>query len=234
MPMEDFKRIVDTLKVPVAIADAGGEILFANAAFAQVVGLDPRSVAGVALAVLFAAGDQKRIQQNVMRVGEGKAASAFADAELADAGRWVQVSFQPALDAKDKAVGVIAVLQDIGPQRETESALNLLSARLLAVAEGSPVALMIENAEGEIELANEPFCRLLGLESAPQSLTGVVIEEALAASAAIDRKALARALKKPRDPASIALRSGEGRALALERQPIMLGEAPAGAVWSTR
>ena len=234
MPAEDFRRIVETLKVPVAIADARGDIVFGNAAFAQAVGLDPRSLAGVALASLFAATDQKRIQQNVVRVGEGKAASAFADAELADAGRWVQVSFQPALDAKDKPAGVVAVLQDIGPQRETESALNLLSARLLAVAEGTPAALMIENAEGEIELANEPFCRALALESAPQSLTGVAVDEALAGSAAIDKKALARALKKPGDPASFSLRTADGRALTLERQPIALGDTPAGAVWGTR
>ena len=68
-------------------------------------------------------------------VGEGKAASAFVDAELEsrDRGaRWVQIAFQPSLNARDKAAGVVAVLHDIGPLRDTEQALNLSAARLLA------------------------------------------------------------------------------------------------------
>jgi PAS domain-containing protein len=32
MPIEDFRRIVESLKLPVAIADAKGRVVFANAA----------------------------------------------------------------------------------------------------------------------------------------------------------------------------------------------------------
>ena len=38
-----------------------------------------------------------------------------------------------------------------------------------AIAEASPAATMVETGSGEIEVANEAFCRLLGIESAPQS-----------------------------------------------------------------
>ena len=237
MVSEDFKRIVDSLKIPVAIADAKGVVLFANNAFAQHIGQWRGTIANASLATLFFAGDQKRIQQNIARVGEGKAASAFVDAGvgMGDAPeRWVQISFQPLLDTRDKAAGVIAVLTDIGPQRETELALNLAAARLLALAEASPVAAMIENAQGEIELANEPFCRLLGIESAPQSLTGVPVEEALARSPLVDAKALARARKNPAKSANLALRLPDGRTVTLERQPIVLDDQPGGAVWATQ
>jgi PAS domain S-box-containing protein len=221
----------------VAIADAKGAILFANNAFSLLTGQWRGALANVSLASLFAPGDQKRIQQNIARVGEGKAASAFVDAQLGagtDAEHWVQIAFQPALDPRDKAAGVIAVLQDIGPQRETEQALNLSAARLLALAEASPVAAMIENALGEVELANEPFCRLLGLESAPQSLTGMPVFEALARSPMIDPKVLERARKKADPALSLALRLPSGRATVLERQPIVVDDKPSGAVWGTR
>jgi PAS domain S-box-containing protein len=233
MVTDDFKRILDSLKIAVAIADAKGAILFANHAFAQLSGQWRGSLANISLASLFSGADQKRIQQNIARVGEGKAASAFVDAAIGE-GRWVQIAFQPALDMRDKAAGVIAVLQDIGPQRETEHALNLSAARLLALAEASPVAAMIENAQGEIELANEPFCRLLGLESAPQSLIGVPVFDALARSPMLDAKALERARKKPDAAASLTLRLPSGRATVLERQPIALDDKASGAVWGPR
>jgi PAS domain S-box-containing protein len=200
---EDFKRIVESLPVPVALADASGAIVFANAAFSAATGHWQGEIAS--LAAPFAEGDRKRIGQAIARVAEGKSASVVLDLSLAD-GRWMQLTLSPSLAARDKPAGVVALLQDIGSQRDTETALNLSAARLLALAEATPVAAMVENANGEIELANEAFCRLLGLESAPQSLTGVAAAETLA-------------------------RSKKG-AKALERQPIMLDDVDSGALWT--
>jgi PAS domain S-box-containing protein len=237
MAIDDFKRIIDSLKIAVAVADTKGAILFANSAFTELAGRERGALNNVSLASLFSAGNQKRIQQNIARVGDGKAASAFVDAELDTAAggeHWVQIALQPALDLRDKAAGVIAVLHDIGPQRETEAALNLAGARLLALAEAAPVAAMIENAQGEIELANEGLCRLLDINSAPQSLTGLPVHDALARSALIDKKALDKARKKPAEAISFALRRADGRSVTLERQPIVLDDAACGAVWVTR
>src|SRR5260221_26996 len=83
---------------------------------------------------------------------------------------------------------------------------RVAAGRLIALAEASPIAAMLENAKGEVELANDAFGRLLGLEVAPQSLTGVPVEEALRG---IDRK-------------------------ALERQPIVVDGEPGGALWTAR
>src|SRR5512140_2846019 len=223
MIADDFKRIVESLGVPMAIADARGAIAFANLAFAKFTRREAGALANVSLASLFSAGDRKRIQQNIARVGEGKAASAFVDAQLdADAGPWVQIAFQPASDGRDKAAGVIAVLQDIGAQRDTENALNLATARLLALAESSRRAVLIENSTGEIELANQALCDLLAIESAPQSLTGMPVYEALARSNALEAKALDKARKKADPAASLAVKVPDGRALQLQRQEILI------------
>ncbi|MEP7070541.1 MAG: PAS domain-containing protein, partial [Usitatibacter sp.] len=232
MASDDFKRVIGSLKVAVAIADAKGAIAFANEAFTQTTASERGALAGVSLASLFSEDDRKRIQQNITRVGEGKAASAFVDAQLDGTGeRWVQIAFQPALDTRDKAAGVIAVLHDIGPQRETEAALNLATARLLALAESSRRAVLIENSAGEIELANEALCGLLDVKSAPQSLTGMPVADALARSPLIDAKALEKWRRKPDPAASFALKLPGGRTVTLKRQPIIFDEAPAGAVW---
>jgi PAS domain S-box-containing protein len=210
MATEDFRRIFESLRVPVAGADAAGAIAFANAAFAELAGPRDSALPGTDFALLFAAADRKRLLQNIARVGEGKSASASIEARLArDESRWTSVSLQPWLDSRDNASGVIAIVQDIGAQREREAALDLAIARLLALAEASPAAMMVETGTGEIEVANEAFCRLLSLESAPQSLSGVAVDAALARSPHFD-------------------------AATLERHPVIVDEQSAGAVWTSR
>ena len=235
MPSDDFNRIFETLRVPVVITDAQGAISSANSAFVELAAQDMRTLPGTDLAALFAADDRRRLQQNIARVGEGKAASAMFDAQLSPHGtirRWVSVALQPARDAREKAAGVIAIVQDIGAQRETDEALNLVTARLLALAESSPVAAMIETAVGDIELVNDAFCRLLRLESAPQSLSGLPVLEALARSPLVDEKALDKLRKKPSAAASLVLAQDGGRTLTLERTPLVVEGEFAGAVWS--
>jgi len=234
MSTEDFRRIVETLRIAVAIADAKGVVAFANPAFVQLAGDPDHGVAGQALPAFFHKDDAKRVQQNVTRIVEGKTASALIDARVASGGGWVQLSMQPALDSREKPAGIVAVLHDIAGQRETESALNLTTAQLMALVEASPNAALIENSAGEVELVNEAFCRLLGLESAPQSLLGLPAVEVIGRSKAVDAKAMAQVHRKPDAVASIALSRPEGQAATLERQPLMVDEAPAGALWSSR
>jgi PAS domain S-box-containing protein len=235
MPIEDFKRIVESLRLPVAIADAKGAIVFANGSLVQLLGRPAKGLLGTPLAELFAAGDQKRVQQNIERVSAGKAGSSFVDAELAGKAKgpqWVQAALQPALDKGDKPAGVIAVLQDIGLQRETEEALNLLTARLLALTDSVPAALMIETAPGDVELVNDAFCRLLDIDSAAQSLSGLGVREVLERSPLVDPKTLGRIGKHPLEKASVPVKLADGSVVRLERQPIMVEDVHAGAVWA--
>jgi PAS domain S-box-containing protein len=212
MPSEDFRRIVESLRIAVAITDPQGVVAFANPAFAHLTGRGARAVTGIALPSLFRSEDARRVEQNLARIAERKTASALLEVRVAAAGQeqWVQLALQPALDARDRPAGVVASLQDIATLRETENALTLSAARLLALAESSPAAALIENSAGEVEIVNDAFCRLLGIDLAPQSLLGLAVADVLAKA-------------KPRDAAS-----------ALERQPIAVDGEPAGALWTSR
>src|SRR5512141_169660 len=223
MAGEDFKRIFETLHVAVAVTDPAGLVTRANAAFANLAGGDVAVFSGTDIASFFAADDRERVRQNVLRVAGGKAASGFLEAALVagDERHWVSVALQPALDARGKPEGVLAVLHDIDAQRETDDALNLVTARLLALGDVLPVGMLIETAPGDIELVNEAFCRLLCLDSAPQSLSGLNVYEAFARSAAIDRGALEQARRAPREAASFILKLEGGRTIALGREPIV-------------
>jgi len=233
MASEDFQRIIESLRIAVAIADSGGIVAFANPAFSQLADMPGKPAAGSSLPSLFHPGDAKRVHQNVVRIAEGKTASALLDVRTAASASWVQLALQPALDARDKPAGIIATLHDIAPQRETESALNLSAARLLALTEASPNAALIENSAGEVELVNEAFCHLLGIDSAPQSLLGLPALEVVGRSAHVDREALAAASHQPAQPASIPIARENGPPIVLDRQPVLVDEEPAGALWSS-
>jgi len=234
MASDDFRRIFDSLRAAVAVTDAHGAIAFANAAFVELAAQDARTLPGVELAALFVPQDRKRLQQNIARVGEGKAASAFLDARLSPHGtftRWVSLGFQPWIPQGDKAAGVIATLHDIGPQRETEAALNLVNARLMALADASPLPVLVETEPGDIELVNEAFCTLMGLDSAPQSLSGLAVRDVLKRSPHIDANALQRVLAKG---GKLALKRADGTPVTLERHAIAAEGEPGGALWTTR
>lgn len=230
MAVEDFKRIVEGLGVAVAVTDAQGTMAFANAALVQMIG-GAQPIAGATLPGLFVEGDRKRIQQNLQRIAEGKTASAVSEARLSGAKeRWVEVLLQPALDARDKPSGAIAVVRDIAERRETEGALSLAGSRLFALTEATAQAVMIENAAGDIEIANEAFCRLLGLDSAPQSLLGVSAPEVFARSKRVESKAIEKARKK-KEGTEVSVRLEEGGEAVLLRLPIAGDDRPGGALW---
>jgi PAS domain S-box-containing protein len=236
MAQEDFRRVVESLRVAVAVADGRGNLLFVNDALAEMAGAEPREMSERLLAELFRASDRRRIAQTLARVADGKAAFAFADAPLVTADlseRWVQVGFQATPDSHGKG-GVVAVFQDIGTQRETEAALNLLTARLIALAEHSAVATLIETAPGDIELVNVPFIGLLGLDSAPQSLSGLPVKDVLSRSERIDARALGAALRSTEEVATLTLHTPDAGAVELERHPLVVDDEPAGAVWTAR
>ena len=208
MAPEDFKRIVESIRIPVAVADPQGSIVFGNETFAQLVGRTPRELPGVSLGSLFADTDRKRVLQNCARIAEGKTSSSLLEARIASKdgeGRWVQATLSPARDERDQASGVVVALQDIEATRETENTLNLFAARLFAIADASSIAAMIENASGEIELVTEAFCHFLGTDSAPQSLMGLPA-----------RDVLARSKRKKKE---------------FKRQTIVVDEGDAGALW---
>ena len=233
MASEDFQRIVESLRIAVAIADIEGVVAFANRAFTQFTEQPGKTAAGSSLPSLFHRDDAKRVHQNIARIAQGKTASALLDVRTAAGGAWVQLALQPALGARDKPAGIVATMHDIASQRETESALNLSAARLLALTEASPSAALIENSAGEVELVNEAFCRLLGLEDAPQSLLGMPALEVVGRSAFVERAALEAASGQPDRPASIPVSREDAPPTVLDRQPVLVDEEPAGALWSS-
>ena len=236
MASADFRRIFEQLRLAVAVTGPSGAITAANAAFARLVARETVTLGGMELASLFSAADARRVQQNVARVAGGKAPTALFEASIVLGGHEaaMSVALQPALDDRGGPSGVVAILQDITSQRETDDALNLVTARVLALAEASPAGVLIETAAGDVELANDAFCRALALHSAPQSLSGMPVAQALARSPRLDAAILASMRASPAARASVTVALPDGRSAALERDPIAVEGVHAGAIWIVR
>jgi CheY-like chemotaxis protein len=104
---------------------------------------------------------------------------------------------------------------------------------MLALAEGSPLAFMVETGAGDVDLANDAFCRLLALDSAAQSLTGMAVRDVLQRSPRVTAQALMR-LQSSDDSASTLPLDESPDGAALERHPIAVEGESTGAVWIAR
>src|SRR2546423_14442095 len=118
MAIEDFRRLLEQLRVALVATDAAGTITFANDAFAALVEAKAPDLPGKALPGLFGDDDRKRVQQNIARVGERKVASAFLEARLAavrGARRLRRPGRQRAGAARGYAPAAAALVQDTRP-----------------------------------------------------------------------------------------------------------------------
>jgi PAS domain S-box-containing protein len=191
MATEDFRRIFESLRIPVAGADAAGAIAFVNAAFVELAGPRDGGLPGIELASLFAAADRQRLQQNIARVGEGKSAFAHIEARLArDESRWASVALQPWLDSRDHASGVIAIVQDIGAQRGTEAALIEKIAQELSVAVEGLGTLSIRAQRADLDPAFIEHCQRIreSTETALAAVGDMVDFSRIAGSIVLNRR----------------------------------------------
>ena len=91
-----FQRLtLESLRTALATADAKGAITFANDAFAACTGRDRAGPETNLDRIVFVEDDRKRIQQNIVRVGEGKAAASLIDARLDFKQRWCRCPSSP-------------------------------------------------------------------------------------------------------------------------------------------
>jgi PAS domain S-box-containing protein len=234
MAATDFRHLLDSIKVPVALVSAQGEVTYANDAFAAATGVPPGEIGGGAIGKVFAESERRRIEQAVLRIAEGKSGASVIEARLERNDRWMQVSLQPARGAKQKESETLVTLQDHAAQRELEAALNLNVSRLLALAESSPNPLLIEGREGQVEVVNQAFCERLGIGSAPQSLLGLATSEVFAMAATLDAAAVDEARRDPRAHAGARILGTGSIELVLEHHPILVEEEPSGVLWRLR
>lgn len=111
----------------------------------------------------------EQVQLLRQRGGAVEAEHPFPDANGRP--RWFSIH-GALLDAERPEGDIIWTLIDITERRQLEVALSAARVRLIEVIRHVPGGVLLENAEGEVLVANQALCDLFNLEASPDSLTG--------------------------------------------------------------
>ncbi|MCA3020339.1 MAG: hypothetical protein ING73_10650 [Rhodocyclaceae bacterium] len=139
------------------------------------------------LARIVASRDRARFEQTLQRIAEGKVGSHAMEVGIIAAGlataeaphdvlpMAAKLGAVTATNGKPVSIGVW--LRDLSLEKANEAAANAHGTHLLDLVENITDACVVENAEGNVEMLNEAFCRLFEIHVAPQSLIGTSCAE---------------------------------------------------------
>lgn len=179
--MTSHEQLLKALDEPVFEVDADGRVVFGTDALTAWTGRADT----YAFAETLAPSDRARFDQMLKRVVEGKTKMGTLEVMLdAEAGALpVQIRMAPSQREGGRIARVAGWVRDTSYEKAQEAAANVQGAHLLDLIENVSDACVVENAEGEVEMVNVPFCELFRVEAAPQSLVGITCEELFAQAA---------------------------------------------------
>jgi PAS domain S-box-containing protein len=189
--MSSLNALLLSLNEPVFEADFEGLLISATPALHEMLGLHPSEQSTILAG--FAEDDREQISLALRRLAEGKLATVIVEARVAsDDGMGIAVEMKLApISAKGgKPTGICGWVRDISAAQESERQATVQGTHLFNLVEHVDDACVVESVEGLVETLNAAFCRLFGMNVAPQSLIGVdvadVFDQARAASGSKD------------------------------------------------
>ena len=194
--MSSLNALLLSLNEPVFEADFDGLLISATPALHKMLGLHPSEQSTILAG--FVEDDREQISLALRRVAEGTVAAAIVEARVAsDDGMGISVEMKlvPISAEGGKPTGVCGWVRDISAAQESERQATVQGTHLFNLVENVDDACLVESVEGLVETLNAAFCRLFGMNVAPQSLIGVdvadVFDQARAASASKDGPVIA-------------------------------------------
>jgi len=158
------RTLVDRIPSRLAYFDAGLACRFANAAYANALGVDASAIAGLPMARILGAERYSRREPHVLRALAGQAQS-FEDTELdADGARHLRISYVPERDGAG-VKGFAVEISDITALRRAELALRNGEARFRTLSESSPLGVFFADPAGRRTYTNARWQEIYGLSS---------------------------------------------------------------------
>jgi PAS domain S-box-containing protein len=150
---------------------------------------------------------------------------------------WVEFHNRITLDDQGVVVGVSGTLNDISERKRGELVLRTATERLRALLEHMPAGILVETADRQVALLNEPFCTMFTIPVPPLSLVASPAEELLEECATLFVNPdvfhrLRDGLSDMRKPAvEEELRLVDGRVLTMDLVPIRMDGDLLGFLW---
>ena len=245
-----FRALVAALDEGFTLQDATGEILAYNPAAERMLGLSRNEATGRTTSdprwrLVRLDGTPLPDDQHpaILSLGTGRACSDFLigvdrpDCEPT----WISVNSRPlSRPGEHRPYAVVSSFTDITERRRSAIEARRSERRLAALVAGLPAGILVESSERAVVLANEELCRLFGLGSSPEELTGSDSREAIAGLAGmVDDPAgflagVDELLAAGADMRGDELALRDGRALERDFTTVDLGPGGPEALWVYR
>jgi PAS domain S-box-containing protein len=158
--------VTGSAQVGLVVVSGRYEYLFANQAYADIFGLDARTIVGRRVPDLLASG-WSQIQPRLDRALAGEPVTyelTLPPPSASDAPRWFRVMYEPQADELG-APTVVVVVVNITELKQTVKAIRESEARFRALFERNLAAVMLTRGDGAVLGANASAARLFGVES---------------------------------------------------------------------
>lgn len=170
-----YRHLVERMNDCLGVSGPGGEIVYVNDRFCELVGCDREDLLGYSFLELV----EEEIRDTVALEFEKRKRgirSAYETRLLHHSGKRIPVivSSEALLDEKGSFLGSFAVITDISHQKKMEEALLATSKRLRGILDATIDAVILLDSEGRILDSNASAARELGEEVA--DLRGETVE----------------------------------------------------------
>ena len=160
----ELAAMVNQASAGIARVSLDGQVISANARFAELLGLSEDAVVGLTTGKVTHPDDiqptLKLLQEVITGDGGGEIEKRYIrpDGSLV----WALTSLRALREPDGSAFGYIAVLVDITAAKSTEAALRESENRFRLMADTAPSPVWLTNAEGEVEFVNAALVQFYG------------------------------------------------------------------------
>ncbi len=172
--MLKFKAIADQANYGAVITNLDGTFLYVNNALSTMMGWDENQLIGKSINIIHNE-DQSSSVSEIFELLKTK--GGFASKEINHARKDGSVfptlmSAKVIRDQNDKAEFVSCTLNDISHRKKAEENIKAKTAILTNLIINLKEGIVLENAARKIELTNQLFCNMFGIDISPEALLG--------------------------------------------------------------
>jgi PAS domain S-box-containing protein len=163
----ELAAMVDQAAAGIARVSMDGQVVSANARFAEMLGYTQDSVVGLTTAKVSHPDDIQATLDLLEEVITGEGGGQIEKRYIQPDGSvvWALTSLRALRSADGRQFGYIAVLVDITQAKTVEAALRESENRFRLMADTAPSPVWLTNAEGEVEFVNAALVQFYGREA---------------------------------------------------------------------
>lgn len=162
----EFRTLADNVPAMFSYLDAGQHYRYVNRRYEKHWGRPAAEIVGKSVAELLGPQGYALARPHIERVLRGEQVTYQAEFQFTDGPHTMQVSYVPDMDTQGKVHGFFTLVDDVTPLVRAENGLREREARLSAIMNTAPDAVITIDRQGTIENFNRAAETMFGYASA--------------------------------------------------------------------